>query len=73
MPKLLPREVCLGAGCLIYTDKGWRRAVVVNFITQTTNYDVRFIDTGEIDVVPLNCVSFFVTGCCYCHDKSFSE
>ncbi|XP_057327962.1 maternal protein tudor-like isoform X2 [Microplitis mediator] len=56
MPKLLPREVCLGAGCLVYTDKGWRRAVVVNLITQTTNYDVRFIDTGEIDVVPLNCM-----------------
>lgn len=62
MPKLLSNEVCLGAGCLVHTKKGWRRAVVVNFITQTTNYDVRFIDTGEIDVVPLNCVSFFVPG-----------
>ncbi|XP_074105192.1 uncharacterized protein LOC141531270 isoform X2 [Cotesia typhae] len=56
MPKLLSNEVCLGAGCLVHTKKGWRRAVVVNFITQTTNYDVRFIDTGEIDVVPLNCM-----------------
>ncbi|KAK0158458.1 hypothetical protein PV328_009458 [Microctonus aethiopoides] len=53
MPKLSQREVCLGAGCLIQTCDGWRRAVVIN-CSQTTGIDVRFIDTGAIDVIPLD-------------------
>lgn len=57
MPKLSQREVCLGAGCLIQTCDGWRRAVVIN-CSQTTGIDVRFIDTGAIDVIPLDRVSF---------------
>ncbi|XP_043284054.1 tudor domain-containing 6 isoform X2 [Venturia canescens] len=55
MPRLSCREVCLGAGCLVYTDEGWRRAVVIN-CSRTTGYDVRLIDTGAYDEIPLNCM-----------------
>lgn len=61
MPRLSCHEVCLGAGCLVQTDEGWRRAVVVN-CSRTTGFDVRLIDTGANDEIPLNCVSF-------CHRK----
>ncbi|XP_034942181.1 maternal protein tudor-like isoform X2 [Chelonus insularis] len=53
MPKLLPEEVCLGTGCLIHNEKGWRRATVID-CSRKTDFDVRFIDTGETEVVSLN-------------------
>ena len=58
MPRLSSHEVCLGAGCLVFPDNVWRRAVVVN-CSETTNFGVRLIDTGAYDKMSLDCVSFF--------------
>ncbi|XP_023246268.1 maternal protein tudor isoform X2 [Copidosoma floridanum] len=45
MPHLLSHEVCIGAGCLIFYKGKWRRSVVIK--CNKSNYEVRFIDTGE--------------------------
>lgn len=45
MPRLLSHEVCVGAGCLIYFKRKWRRGVVIKIIK--ANCDIRLIDSGE--------------------------
>ncbi|XP_024937429.1 maternal protein tudor isoform X2 [Cephus cinctus] len=53
MRRLSCHEVCLGAGCLAYSAGLWNRAVVIN-CSRTTGFEVKFIDTGEIDEIPLD-------------------
>lgn len=58
MKKLSVREVAhLGAGCLVKTDQGWQRAVVIK-CSQKSGSNVRLIDTGENRKMPVDCVSF---------------
>ncbi|XP_071581520.1 uncharacterized protein [Temnothorax nylanderi] len=50
MPRLSTRELCLGTGCLVYTNGTWKRAVVIN-CTRSVGFDVKFIDTGAYDEI----------------------
>ncbi|KAF7992946.1 hypothetical protein HCN44_005727 [Aphidius gifuensis] len=56
MKKLSVREVThLGAGCLVQIDKEWQRAVVID-CSQQSGFNVRLIDTGEYQKIPVNCM-----------------
>lgn len=59
MPQLSSHEMCLGAGCLIFKDGFWRRAVIVN-CCEKISFDVKLIDTGAYDKISLDRVSLFL-------------
>ncbi|XP_026673866.1 uncharacterized protein LOC108630430 isoform X2 [Ceratina calcarata] len=48
MQRLSTHEICLGTGCLVYSNGVWRRGVI-NSRSQSTGFDVKFIDTGAYD------------------------
>nr|XP_034196257.1 maternal protein tudor-like isoform X2 [Osmia lignaria]XP_034196258.1 maternal protein tudor-like isoform X2 [Osmia lignaria] len=50
MQRLAAHEICLGTGCLIYSNGVWRRAVINNH-SRTAGFDVKFIDTGACDEI----------------------
>ncbi|CAL7945702.1 unnamed protein product [Xylocopa violacea] len=50
MQQLSTHEICLGTGCLVYSNGVWRRAVISSHI-QSTGFDVKFIDTGAYDEI----------------------
>ncbi|XP_017761897.1 PREDICTED: maternal protein tudor [Eufriesea mexicana] len=50
MQRLSTHEICLGTGCLVYSNGIWRRAVISNH-SQSTGFDVKFIDTGAYDEI----------------------
>lgn len=58
MPRLSSHEMCVGAGCLIFKDGIWRRAVIVN-CCEKISFDVKLIDTGAYDKISQDRVSFF--------------
>ncbi|XP_050584863.1 maternal protein tudor isoform X2 [Bombus affinis] len=43
--RLSIHEICPGTGCLVYSNGVWRRAVI-NSHSQSTGFNVKFIDTG---------------------------
>ncbi|XP_012147140.2 protein tudor isoform X1 [Megachile rotundata] len=50
MQRLAAHEICLGTGCLVYSNGVWRRAVISNH-SRTAGFDVKFIDTGAYDEI----------------------
>ncbi|KOC69222.1 Maternal protein tudor [Habropoda laboriosa] len=50
MQQLSTHEICLGTGCLVYSNGVWRRAVISSH-SQSTGFDVKFIDTGVYDEI----------------------
>ncbi|CAK9800681.1 Maternal protein tudor [Anthophora plagiata] len=50
MQRLSTHEICLGTGCLVYSNGVWRRAVISSH-SQSTGFDVKFIDTGVYDEI----------------------
>ncbi|XP_061943074.1 maternal protein tudor isoform X1 [Apis cerana] len=50
MQRLSTHEICLGTGCLVYSNGIWRRAVISNH-SQSTGFNVKFIDTGAYDEI----------------------
>ncbi|XP_076751739.1 protein tudor [Xylocopa sonorina] len=50
MQQLSTHEICLGTGCLVYSNGVWRRAVISSHV-QSTGFDVKFIDTGAYDEI----------------------
>ncbi|XP_076380024.1 protein tudor isoform X1 [Megalopta genalis] len=55
MQRLSAHEICLGTGCLVYSNGVWRRAVICNH-SQSAGFDVKFIDTGAYDEILSNCM-----------------
>ncbi|XP_015430080.1 PREDICTED: maternal protein tudor [Dufourea novaeangliae] len=55
MQRLSAHEICLGTGCLVYSNGVWRRAVIGNH-SRSTGFDVKFIDTGAYDEILSDCV-----------------
>ncbi|XP_043597513.1 maternal protein tudor-like isoform X1 [Bombus pyrosoma] len=45
MQRLSSHEICPGTGCLVYSNGVWRRAVISSH-SQSTGFNVKFIDTG---------------------------
>lgn len=56
MQRLSTHEICLGTGCLVYSNGIWRRAVISNH-SQSTGFNVKFIDTGAYDEIFSDSVS----------------
>ncbi|XP_076476295.1 protein tudor [Bombus vancouverensis nearcticus] len=46
MQRLSTHEICPGTGCLVDSNGVWRRAVISSR-SQSTGFNVKFIDTGE--------------------------
>ncbi|XP_071861857.1 protein tudor isoform X2 [Bombus fervidus] len=46
MQRLSIHEICPGTGCLVYSNGVWRRAVINSRYSQSTGFNVKFIDTG---------------------------
>ncbi|XP_076177543.1 protein tudor isoform X2 [Ptiloglossa arizonensis] len=55
MQRLSAHEICLGTGCLVYSNGVWRRAVINNH-SRSAGFDVKFIDTGAYDEILSDCV-----------------
>lgn len=57
MQRLSAHEICLGTGCLVYSNGVWWRAVI-NSHSESTGFDVKLIDTGAYDEIFTDSVSF---------------
>ncbi|XP_076634241.1 protein tudor isoform X2 [Colletes latitarsis] len=55
MQRLSAHEICLGTGCLVYSNGVWRRAVINNH-SRSAGFEVKFIDTGAYDEILSDCV-----------------
>ncbi|XP_043252574.1 tudor domain-containing 6-like isoform X2 [Colletes gigas] len=55
MQRLSAHEICLGTGCLVYSNGVWRRAVMNNH-SRSAGFQVKFIDTGAYDEILSDCI-----------------